>query len=453
MAIVYLRSTTGNDANSGASWALAKKTLAAALSAAGEGGTVYVSQAHNEVLTATTTYNIPDRCRVLAVDDSSEPPTTLVSAADSAHPIINGDNGSSTYFINLNSGSGSLVHGIEFTSGTNYSGTSSPIVFDSSATFGPHFWNNCKFAYLGNGRGFIAGYNNWRSRVHYFINCILHFSSANSLVFKGGQFFFNNLILQGTAPSTLVDLVSSTTDSSAVIENSDLSAVSILANVEGAQDSGPLTFIRCKVMSGVALTSGARLRNTAAPVRMHLCDSANTNYRLWENYGMGAIVSETTVVKAGGASDGMSAYSLKCMCAPYEPLIYPTTALEVPVMPVWIDTVGSPVTITVDFVHDSQGSGTAGAMRNDQIWMEGSFLGDSSFPVGTFISNGLSNVLSTPSDQPASSATWTTTGMSSPKRQKLVLTFTPQMKGYFVPKVKIAKNWVVVYVDPKAVVS
>jgi hypothetical protein len=239
------------------------------------------------------------------------------------------------------------------------------------------------------------------------------------------------------------------------VENSDLSSVNTLVNI-GTQEDVPVLFSRCRVKSGVALTTGTRGRVNAAPIRMHLCDSTNTNYRIWEDYGTGSIVSETTIVKSGGASDGTTTYSLKCSTSSLA--AYPISLLEVPVMPVWIDTVGSPVTITVDFVHDTsvaagQGGGTLFAFRNDEIWMEGAFLGNSLYPIGTSISNAVADAITTPSDHPSSPATWTTTGMTTPMKQKLVLTFTPQMKGYFVPKVKIAKASKVIYIDPKAVVS
>jgi len=460
MAIVYLRSTTGDDANSGASWALAKKTLAAALSAAGTNGTVYISQAHSEVLSADTTYNVPDGCFVLAVDDSSEPPTTLISAADAAHPVISGDNGASTYKITLNSGNGSIISGIELTSGLNYAGNWPRIAIDSASSSGTRIWNKCKFTSysLGSNNGGLAiGVSGGSAKNHYINDCIINFASSTMKIFPyGGNIFISNIASSGAGISKLIDLYYATTDLRMFIENSDLSSADTLVNLSSNTSSCQISFSRCRVKSGVVLTLGTRGNIYAAPVKMHLCDSTNTNYRLWEDYGTGSIISETTIVKTGGASDGTASYSLKCSTT--SSASYPTAALEIPIMPVWIDTVGSPVTITVDFVHDTavvsgQGSGTSYAFRNNEIWMEGAYMGSASYPIGTSISNAPADVFTAPSDQPSSSATWTTTGMTTPMAQKLVLTFTPQMKGYFVPKVKIAKASKVIYIDPKAVVS
>ncbi len=59
MAVIYLRSTDGSDADNGSTWALAKATLAAALTAAGAGGTVYVSQVHAETQAGAMTLTSP----------------------------------------------------------------------------------------------------------------------------------------------------------------------------------------------------------------------------------------------------------------------------------------------------------------------------------------------------------------------------------------------------------
>ncbi len=53
MANIYVRSTDGNDADSGATWALAKATLGGALAIATSADTIWVSQNHAETAVAT----------------------------------------------------------------------------------------------------------------------------------------------------------------------------------------------------------------------------------------------------------------------------------------------------------------------------------------------------------------------------------------------------------------
>ncbi len=57
--------------------------------------------------------------------------------------------------------------------------------------------------------------------------------------------------------------------------------------------------------------------------------------------------------------------------------------------------------------------------------------------------------LTTPADQTAGSATWTTTGLTNPNKQRLVVTFTPQKKGWMIGRVYLAKGSKTIYVDPK----
>lgn len=180
---------------------------------------------------------------------------------------------------------------------------------------------------------------------------------------------------------------------------------------------------------------------------MHNCDSADTNYMLWIEDYAGSIKIETALVKTGGASNGAVPFSLKMAASPNAS--YPTVPLESCELPaIWNAVTGSPVTVTVDVLHDS-----ATNLTDSDIWLEVQYLGTSGFPLSSFINDAKADVLATAADQTASSATWTTTGMSNPNTQKLAVTFTPQEAGYLQAKVILAKASTTVYVDPKLQVS
>ena len=126
MAIIYLRSTNGTaDADDGSTWALAKTTLAAALTAAGNGGTVYVSQAHAEtqatVMTLTSPGTAANLVKIICVSDATAPPTTLATTATvtttGASPISFSGFGY-CYGVTFNAGTGSTAANINFTSGS-----------------------------------------------------------------------------------------------------------------------------------------------------------------------------------------------------------------------------------------------------------------------------------------------------------------------------------------------
>lgn len=177
------------------------------------------------------------------------------------------------------------------------------------------------------------------------------------------------------------------------------------------------------------------------------CDSADTNYRLWVEDYCGSIKDETTLVKTGGASDGDTPLSWKMASSANAE--YPLHILRSPeIFSERITSVGGSKTITVDILRDS-----ATNLKDDEIWLEVQYLGTSGFPLSLFADDAKADVLATAADQAASSATWTTTGMTNPNKQKLEVTFTPQEKGVAIVTVCMAKASATVYVDPVAQVT
>jgi hypothetical protein len=132
---------------------------------------------------------------------------------------------------------------------------------------------------------------------------------------------------------------------------------------------------------------------------------------------------------------------------------YPIRVLRSPEIVRWNETTGSSITVTVEIVHDSQGSGTSSAFTDKEIWLEVQYLGTSGYPLGTFVDDAASDILGSAADQTSSSATWTTTGLTTPVKQKLSVSFTPQEKGYIHAVVCMAGASDTCYVDPLLTVS
>jgi hypothetical protein len=178
---------------------------------------------------------------------------------------------------------------------------------------------------------------------------------------------------------------------------------------------------------------------------MYNCDSGNANYNLWIETFAGSIKSETALVKIGGASDGTTAISWKLVSsANAKEVVSPLTTDN---MAKQIDIVGQSKTISVDILHDS-----VTPLTDAEIWLEIDYLGSTSSPIGIPASDKRATVLTTPTNQAASTATWNTTGMINPNTQKLEITFTPQMRGFVYARVCLAKPSYTVYVDPKLTV-
>lgn len=176
------------------------------------------------------------------------------------------------------------------------------------------------------------------------------------------------------------------------------------------------------------------------------CDSSSTNYRIYYQQSGGSLSQETTLIRTSGANDGTTGISWKIIST------YATSYLQSPFrspeIVAWVDTTGSAKTATVEILCD-----TATALKDNEVWLEVMYLGSSASPLGTWkandtAANNSGDFLATAAAQTTSSATWTTTGMSNPTTQKLSVSFTPQMKGYVVARVCVAKPSATIYVDP-----
>jgi hypothetical protein len=225
----------------------------------------------------------------------------------------------------------------------------------------------------------------------------------------------------------------------------DLSAIDSgnnLVNVAGT-NPGIFLFENCKLGSSFTVATGSIAGQGGISVDLVNCDSGDTNYNYAKHVYQGVITSESTIVRTGGASDGTTAISRKMVTSAdskfYSPLVSDPIA-------VWIETLGS-TTVTVEVVTDNV------TLTDAEAWIEVEYLGTSGFPIASFASDRASNILSTPANQTSSSETWTTTGLTTPVKQKLAVTFTPAEKGPCQIRVHLAKASTTLFFCPKADVS
>jgi hypothetical protein len=443
MANLYVRSTTGNDANSGATWALAKATLVGASAIATAGDVIYVSQAHAESVsggqTATFGNSLSNPCRIICGNDSAEPPTAVATTATLTE--------TTTSFTVAWSLGTSYWYGLDFrASSANTAGFTTNTTGGTTAVF-----ENCKFRVSGaSTTGAINTSTNGASSptASLWKNCDISFNEAaqrisvyNVFTWEGGSY-----ISGGTSPTNLIYLIGQAGRSGmCLISGVDLSALSSTFNIfYTAFPSAGISrgIIRnCKLpasWSGSLISTA--LTTFGGRYEMHNCDSADTNYRLWVEDYSGSIKSETTNVRTDGANDGTTALSWKMVSSAN--VTYPLTPLKSPEIVKWNDTVGSPVTVTIEILTDTF------TPTDAQCWVEVQYLGTSGFPLSSFIDDAAADVLATPVAQDSSTATWTTTGLASPVTQKLAVTFTPQEKGFVHAVVCLAKDSKTVYVDP-----
>lgn len=441
MANHYVRSTDGNDADDGSTWALAKAKLTGASLIESAGDTINVSSASSDTtssgITMTFAGTNANPVKILSVNDSAEPPTTLAAGGTVS------TTGASSITIN-----GSIyVHGMTFNCGTGANNLSMSL----NATAGSvSLYESCNFNMVATGASCsistVSGFSNGRTDLK---NCNVKFGNSGQrinvnrgiMTWEGG-----GIASGGTSPATLFSNGGTNGRSEVYCSGLDLSNASSSINIFTAGSGGTYMIRNSKLpdsWSG-SLCSGTFTAGERA--EMWNCDSGDTNYRMWVEDIAGSAKSETTLVKTGGASDGDTAHSWKM--ASSSSCIYPGTLLRSPEVSAWNSTTGSSITVTVDILHDS-----ATNLKDNEIWLDVQYLSTSGRPLSARITDAKADVLATAADQTTSSATWTTTGMSNPNKQKLSVTFTPQEKGYIQARVCMGKASYTVYVDPELQVS
>lgn len=450
MATYYVRSTDGNNADDGSTWALAKADLHTTAWAAGD--KIYASDAHAQStaasITIATAGTVASPTQIICGDDAAEPPTSESSAATVT------TTGNSSIAI---TGS-AFISGIGFYCGTGASGTSIQLANSANAK---QTFKDCAFrlnATGGTARINVVASEEGKTTWE---NCSVRFGAAGQGIAMNnvsGEFEWRGGSLQsgGTSPTSLINHATiSTRGGSFLVSGVDLSNASAGINLTTAGVAGAwrAVFRNCKLpasWSGALISSATT--DVAYRVEMHNCDAGDTNYRFWIEDQFGSIKQSTSVYRDGGASDGTTPISW--VMATTANAEYPLCVLESQELPaIWNSATGSSKTATVHIVHDG-----ASALNDDEIWLEVQYLGTSGFPVSSFVSDRR-GLLASAAAQASSSETWTgdsgtgPNGSSTWNQLKLECTFTPQEAGYIQAKVCMAKASTTAYIDPKIVVS
>lgn len=254
------------------------------------------------------------------------------------------------------------------------------------------------------------------------------------LTWKGGS------VLGSTLPNFLISNVTTGPGAFFYGYGLDLSVLgsgkTLVAQQHGQM--GDILFENCKLGASVAITSGTIPGQGGLRVRAVNCDSAATNYRFQSNEYSGAITSESTIVLLATTSRKMVSTSGSRRA---HPLILDDIII-------FNQVTGSPITVTAEIVNDGL------TLTDSEVWVEAEYLGDASFPISTFINDKVADILyGTPANQASSSSGWSTGALGSPIKQKLEVTFTPQMAGVLKVRVMLARASTTIYVDPQVVVS
>lgn len=429
--VVFTARTPGFSSGTTANWAFATIYMAYATSAASTGDTVYVSNNHAETQSAayTAIANVQN-INVICVDDGAAPPTTLATTAS----VTTTGNSGLTTCVKYDC----HVYGIQFIAGSGATGAASVV------TAG--YYDSCLFHVATSHASsaiFLSNDSVW-------INCNVKFGASGQGIngnALGLRWIGGALASGGTSPTTLFLAQATRIDAEGIDLTNAAAGINLNAPTGSVSFSHVLRNIKLPgSWSGQMATGVAPARPEFRYAVMVNGDSSGTNYVLSRRDTWGTLVQETTKIRTGGASDGTTGISWKMVSL--SGALWPSRYTMTPEIAKWNATTGSAVTATIEILHDS-----ATALKDDEIWVEVSYLSSAASPLGAMISDAKATFLTSAAAQTTSTATWTTTGLSNPNTQKLSVTFTPQLAGYVRAVVKLVKATYTVYVDPVITLS
>ena len=218
----------------------------------------------------------------------------------------------------------------------------------------------------------------------------------------------------------------------------DFSSITGTVVLDNRLDSmSRIMFYGCKFDSGATFRSGT-LDYGAITARF----ASNNIYDVEIHRREGTILSETTIVKTGGASDGTTPISLKFITTteafPYHRGL--SNAESIPIM-FFAPTTGSQA-FTVDILTDGV------TLTDAEAWLDVIAPTSASAPLRVQ-STTLPDRLATPTALPLSSATWTTTGISTPIKQTLSITVDIATPGWVEARIYLGKTSATMYADVK----
>jgi hypothetical protein len=400
MANIYVRSSDGNNADSGASWALAKATLAGAVAVAVAGDTIYVASSHSETtaaaLTLTFASTLGNPVKILSVSDAAEPPTTLLAGATIA---TTGASSITTvgfvygYGLSFLCGDGANVAQIILGNGTN----------------NYQKYRNCHFALrctLTTSHIYPANASSAFGAIGVWENCTYSLNSTGQrLRVLNGRFYWNGggpISIPSGGGATLIEPGVSVTTHHAELSNLDLSLMPAVANLVAATGVGITRFSSCKMPPSWTGGAASGTKVAGARVEVFNCDSGDTNYGAWIEDGYGSIRSDTSIYLAGtnGIKHNGSPVPLSYKMTAESTAAYPFGLLE-GMWRAFVNESTASQTITLEIIHNE-----AAGLTDADIWLEVDYPATPGSTQFTRLADAKADIMATAAAQDTSAADW-----------------------------------------------
>lgn len=235
-----------------------------------------------------------------------------------------------------------------------------------------------------------------------------------------------------------------TRESFARLVGMDLSQINTTLLGSSSTAGGTLVLEKCKLNSGVTILAAQSGPENAEVILLH-CDSG-TGYQRTERYNyLGTMTAETTDVLGSGETIGSVNTSMKMVSTANASRTQPFEALPIEY---YNSATGVSKTFTFEVLTDGV------TLQDIDLFVRAAYLGSSASPLATIatteksiLATGANLTTSTPSPD------WTTTGLTTPVKQKISITFTPQMAGEIEFIFGLAKASTTVYINRIPAVS
>ena len=337
------------------------------------------------------------------------------------------------------------------------------------------FWQGVVITAAGTGTASHLYFNSSARKAHYLKDCVINLTSAlaASRITTGNaaKVTFDNTNVQfgatgqtistagsalelhwintpsaiqgSTLPTTLFRSEVTAAPVLIICRGVDLSAITgtlVTGWVSGSNIKA--LFEGCKIASGVTrLAAPGTGNNSGDEVELVGCyDGTNV---LNERYTYaGVVTTDRSTTMSGGAADDIGAYSLKMVSNANSDFC--TFSLD----KFWMDienvAIGSSKTATVELISSA-------SLNNNDIRLALEYQGTAGSSLAK-VDDSLASVLTAASALPSSSVTWSN-APSTPQKQQLQVTFTPQVAGRVRGLVRLGKTSKTVWVNPQIAIT
>jgi hypothetical protein len=413
----------------GANWANAKTTLPAAATAAADGDTAYVAHDHAETGASNMTIAPVGVLKCYCVNRAGSVPPVAADLRTTATVTVTG--APSATPMTITTASLLYCYGISFASGSGASSASMSI--NGTGTFVLEAGNLRIPGTNTADRINLAATNTTLILIN--SNCRVGiatagFSISGRLIWRGGAFD------SGTVPTSNIFRAGGGVARCIGCDFSNLGAATPSANTLTAD----VRLTGCLLGASFAVTTP---NNPTGVTVIEGCNVTASGIRRDEKYlYSGTLTTETTIVRTAGASDGATAFSHKIVTNSLASRVGPFESFD---GVIYNTATGSAKTLTVHLVTDNI------ALQDADCWLEIEYLDTSGSPKLAFSNSAPATPLTAGANLASDSGeAWTTTGLTTPLKQKVSVTVTPQVAGPIRWRLKVAKASTTLYACPRA---